>query len=154
MRGQPTSSLKPYGDLELDVLAEFLPTELTDKCYLLVRGYHDLYGYTCLPDMLWHSDARYAIEFDPKLSKIFRKASRTRRTKPANAALLRLATILVALEVLARDFGSWGLRFPAARQEAQRLLGERSLDHCAWLMDKYLYYSTSSIQRSRLLAPY
>ncbi len=117
----------------------FVPRELAVKCRKLIESYHEMHGYGCLPDMLWHSDARDIIECQRDLAQIFKKASKSRGAKRANDSLLLIATLIVSLEVLARDFAGWGKRFPPAKREAERLLGDFPLRQRIWLMDMYLY---------------
>ena len=117
----------------------FLPDELAVRCRALVDSYHDMLGYGCLPDMLWHSAARDVIESDRGLAQLFKDASRSRYAKRANDALLLIASIVVSLEMLARDFAGWGKRFPAAKQEAEGLLGDHAPRPRTWFMDMYLY---------------
>lgn len=117
----------------------FVPRELAVKCRKLIESYHAMHGFGCLPDMLWHSDARDIIECHRDLTHIFKTASKSRCAKRANDSLLLIATIIVSLEVLARDFAGWGKRFPAAKREADRLLGDFPLRQRMWLMDMYLY---------------
>jgi hypothetical protein len=117
----------------------FVPCELADKCRTLIESFHAIYGYLALPDMLWLSDARGVIERHDDLTKIFKRASRSRGAKRANDAFLQIATLIVSLEVLARDFASWGKRFPAAKRDAEKLVGDFTSRRPAWLMDLYLY---------------
>jgi hypothetical protein len=119
----------------------FLPGELAVKCRALIDSYHEMLGYGCLPDMLWHSDARDIIECDPELAQLFKNASKSRCAKRAKDTLLLIATIVVSLETLARDFAGWGKRFPTMKYEAERLLGSFPLGQRVWLMDLYLYPS-------------
>src|SRR5208282_6175921 len=98
-----------------------------------------MYGYVGLPDMLWLSDARNFIECNDELTKLFKKASKSRGAKRANDSFLVIATTIVSVEVLARDFASWGKRFPAAKIEAEEVLGELPSQRRTWLMDLYLY---------------
>lgn len=121
----------------------FLPSELAVKCRALIDSYHEMLGYGCLPDVLWHSDARDIIECDPELAQLFKNASKSRCAKRANDALLLIATVLLSLEALARDFAGWGKRFPIAKREAERLLGGFPLKQRVWLLDMYLYPSLS-----------
>jgi len=118
---------------------EFLPKELAGKCLKLIESYHALHGFGCLPDLLWQSDARDLIESNRELIRIFRNASKSRGAKRANDALLLIATTIVSLEVLARDFAGWGKRFPVAEREAEAMLGDFALRQRTWLMDMYLY---------------
>jgi len=119
----------------------FLPKELAVKCRALIETFHEMLGYGCLPDMLWHSDARHIVECDRELAQLFKNASKSRCAKRANESLLLIATIALSLETVARDFAGWGKRFPIARHEAERLLGGFPLRQRVWLMDMYLYPS-------------
>jgi hypothetical protein len=105
----------------------------------LIESYHAIYGYVGLPDMLWLSDARDVIESHRGLLQLFTKASRARGAKRADGSFLLIATAIVSLEVLARDFSGWGTRFPAAKREAERVLGELPQLRRTWLMDLYLF---------------
>lgn len=116
----------------------FLPRDLAVKCRKLIDSYHAIYGYVDLPDMFWLSGARDLIEGQRDLARIFRKASKSRGAKRANDAFLLIATVIVSLEVLARDFAGWGKRFPAAKREADKILGDPPQQR-VWLMDLYLY---------------
>jgi hypothetical protein len=118
---------------------EFVPNELAAKCEKLIESYHAIYGYVGLADMLWLSDARDVIEGHQDLTRLFRKASKSRGAKRANDSLLVIATTVVSIEVLARDFAGWGKRFPAATREAEKVLGGLPPRQRTWLMDLYLY---------------
>jgi hypothetical protein len=117
----------------------FVPRALAVKCRQLIESYHAIYGYVGLPDMLWLSDARDIIENHRDLMRVFTKASKARGAKRANASFLSIATTIVSLEVLARDFSGWGNRFPAAKREAEIVLGELPQLRRTWLMDLYLF---------------
>ncbi|MGA2892991.1 MAG: hypothetical protein ABSE22_08975 [Xanthobacteraceae bacterium] len=117
----------------------FLPSDLTARCRSLLESYHDMYGFAGLPDMLWHSDARDIIECHRDLTKVFRKASKSRCAKRANQSFLLIASTIVSLEILARDFSGWGRRYPAAKRQAELVIGEFLVNPRSWLMDKYLY---------------
>ena len=119
----------------------FLPSELAVKCRALIESYHDMLGYSCLPDMLWQSDARDIIECDRELAQLFKNASKSRCAKRANDSFRLIAIVVVSLETLARDFAGWGKRFPNTKREAERLLGGFPLRQRVWLMDMYLYPS-------------
>jgi hypothetical protein len=94
--------------------------------------------------MLWHSDARDIIECHRDLAQVFKNASKSRCAKRANESLLLIATVIVSLEVLTRDFAGWGKRFPLARREAESMLAEFALRPHQWFMDRYLYPSAES----------
>jgi hypothetical protein len=118
----------------------FVPRELFIKCRKLIESYHAIYGYAGLPDMLWLSDARDIIESHRDLTQVFKIASKSRGAKRANDSFLAIAAAVVSLEVLARDFAGWGNKFPAAKRQAEKLLGDYALrPQRAWLMDLYLY---------------
>jgi hypothetical protein len=117
----------------------FLPKELTAKCRKLVESYHAIHGFGCLPDMLWHSDARDIIECSRELSRIFKTASKSRCAKRANESLMLIATVVLSLEILARDFSGWGKRFWSAKRTAEGLLADFELKPRTWFLDQYLY---------------
>ena len=117
----------------------FIPRELATKCRRLIESYHAIYGYVGLPDMLWLSDARDIIERDRELTRIFKRAARSRAARRANDSFLNIATTIVSLEVLARDFSGWGKRFPAAKGEAEKILGRLPQLRRTWLMDLYFF---------------
>ena len=132
----------------------FLPGELVAKCRALIDSYHEMLGYGCLPDMLWQSDARDIIECDRELARLFKSASKSRCAKRANDSFRLIATVVVALETLARDFAGWGKRYPNTKREAERLLGGFPLSERVWLMDMYLYSSLGIYrERASTLAP-
>jgi|SRR5580698_6241472 hypothetical protein len=130
----------------------FLPKELTLKCRQLIESYHSIHGSGRLPDMIWHSEARDVIECHDELMQVFRKASKARGAKRAHEAFLLIATAVMSLEVLARDFAGWGRRFPAAKHQAEALLVDLSSTQRSWFMDQYLF---PSMQRefAKTLAP-
>jgi len=140
-----TSAAAGYNDARSDNGAgapspfRFLPRELAGKCRKLIESYHAMHGFGCLPDMLWHSDGRDIIECHRELTLVFKAASKSRAAKRANDSLLLIATVIVSLEVLARDFAGWGKRFPDAKRQAEQMLGEFPLRERTWLMDLYLY---------------
>ncbi len=119
----------------------FLPSELAVKCRALIETFHEMLGYGRLPDMLWHSDARDIVECDRELAQLFKNASKSRCAKRANDSLLLIATVVLSLEALGRDFAGWGKRFPIAKREAERLLGGFPLKQRVWLLDMYLHPS-------------
>ena len=142
------------GDISADSNFRFVPKELALKCRKLVESYHAIHGYARLPDMLWHSDARDIIECHRDLMQVFRNASKSRCAKRANDSFLLIATTIVSLEVLARDYSGWGRRFPAAKREAEAKFADFAARQRNWFMDKYLYPSLN-LQReaANALAP-
>jgi hypothetical protein len=132
----------------------FIPRELAAKSRRLIEGYHGIHGYGCLPDLLWHSDARDIIECNRELTQIFKSASKSRCAKRANDSLLLIATVIFSVETLARDFAGWGKRFPAAKREAEKMLDDVSERPHVWFMDGYLYPSlTAHRELAREIAP-
>ena len=119
----------------------FVPKELAAKSRKLIESYHAMHGYARLADMFWHSDARDIIECHRELTRVFKNASKSRCAKRANDSLVLLATVIVSLEVLARDFAGWGRRFPSAKREAEAMLGDYPVKQRTWFMDGYLYPS-------------
>jgi hypothetical protein len=113
-----------YAGAPISSSFRFVPRELASRCRQLIESYHAIYGYVGLPDMLWLSHARDVIENHRDLMRVFTRASKARGTKRANASFLLIATTIVSLEVLARDFSGWGKRFPAAQREPENVLGE------------------------------
>lgn len=117
----------------------FAPQELTSRCRSLIERYHKIHGYSCLPDMLWRADSREIIRSHKELRKIFKKASMARGMRQANNSLLFVAAVIMAVEALARNFAAWGAQFPAARQQAEKLVGASPLSQRVWFMDAYLH---------------
>jgi hypothetical protein len=135
---------KTNGDFPATSDFRFIPRELASKSRRLIEGYHGIHGYGCLPDLLWHSDARDIIECNRELTRIFKSASKSRGAKRANESLLLIATVIFSVETLARDFAGWGKRFPAAKREAEKMLDDISLRPHVWFMDGYLYPSLTA----------
>jgi hypothetical protein len=133
---------------------DFIPRELASKCRELIQSYHSIHGYGHLPDMLWHSSGRDVIECNRELAIVFNGACKTRRAKQANNSFILLATIVLSIEVLARDFAGWGKRFPVARRDAEAILVDFPQRRSSWFMDQYLYPSLT-IHRgfAKMLAP-
>lgn len=132
---------KTRTDLDAAPDFRFIPRELAAKSRKMIESYHDIHGYGCLPDLLWHSDARDIIECNRQLTQIFKSASKSRCAKRANDSLLLIATVIFSVETLARDFAGWGKRFSAAKREAQKMLDDVGLRPHVWFMDGYLYPS-------------
>jgi hypothetical protein len=109
----------------------FVPRELAIQCRQLIESYHTLYGYVGPADMLGLADTRDIIEDHRDLARIFKKAS--------NDGFLLIATTILSVELLARDFSGWGKRFPAARCKAEKVLNNSPQPRRTWLMDLYLF---------------
>jgi hypothetical protein len=118
---------------------KFIPKALAEKCGQLIEACHAIPYYPSLPDLLWHGPNRDFIECDRNLAKIFKKASISRSAKKANQAFTLIATVVLALEILARDYAGWGKRFPSAKRKADALIGEFRPSNQSWLINIYLY---------------
>ncbi len=132
----------------------FVPDELATKCRQLIERYHAVHGYSCLSDILWQSDARAFIHVGKPFGRIFNKACKLRNPKRANELLVSIAVIILALEVLVRDFSGWGNQFPDAKQRAKLMLAAHIPRPRLWLMDTYVYQRFGVSRDSvRILAP-
>lgn len=143
---EPDAAPAPELQIEASSSFGFIPRDLTVKAGKLIESFHAIHGCGCLSDMLWHSDARSLVEAHADLAKIFKSASKSRCAQRTDNSLMQVATIVFSLEMLARDFAGWGLRFPAAKQKAERLLVRPTQRARIWLMDLYLY-SRAGMQR-------
>ena len=70
----------------------FLPKRLTVQCQGLIESYHELHGYTCLPDILWKARLGPFIESHGEFRQLLKKASTTRSAKKSNEGFVRIAT--------------------------------------------------------------
>ena len=52
----------------------FLPKNLISQCQVLIESFHDLHGYSCLPDILWKARLGPFIETHEELRQQLRKA--------------------------------------------------------------------------------
>jgi hypothetical protein len=120
---------------------EFVPRELAIRCREVIESYHAKEGYACLSDMLWRSNARPIIERSRDLTQILKSASKSKCARRSYESLLYLATVVVSLEVLARNIMGWGEQFPAAQHQAEQILLEPLIHRRPWLVDVYLYPS-------------
>jgi hypothetical protein len=85
----------------------FLPKNLTTQCQSLIVSYHELHGYTCLPNTLWKAGLGHFIEEHQEFRQLLRKASTTRSAKKSNDGFAQIATTLLSLEILASSFAGW-----------------------------------------------
>ena len=113
----------------------FLPENLTMQCRNLIASYHDLYGYSCLPDILWKT-RRSFIQTHNEFKELLKKASTTRSAKKSNEAFTQIATTILSLEILSSSFSGWSAIYPEAGSAAVAIL--RHSKHTP-LMDFYLY---------------
>jgi hypothetical protein len=117
----------------------FLPNSLTGQCRSLIESYHELHGYTCLPDILWKARLGPFIEAHRELRYLLRKASTTRSAKKSNEGFVRIATLLMSLEILASSFAGWSAIYPQAASRAHAILKRNARSPHMPLMEFYLY---------------
>ena len=117
----------------------FLPATLTTQCRSLIESYHDVHGFSCLPDVLWKFRLGPFIEKQPELRQHLRKASTTRSAKKANEGFVRIATAILALEILASSFAGWSAIYPEAGDTARAILRRNGRGPHMPLMEFYLY---------------
>jgi hypothetical protein len=117
----------------------FLPNSLTTQCRSLIESYHELHGYTCLPDILWKARLGPFIESHRELRHLLRKASTTRSAKKSNEGFVRIATLLMSLEILASSFAGWSAIYPQAASRAHAILKRTARSPHMPLMEFYLY---------------
>ena len=117
----------------------FLPDSLTGQCRSLIESYHELHGYTCLPDILWKARLGPFIEAHRELRHLLRKASTTRSAKKSNEGFVRIATLLMSLEILSSSFAGWSAIYPQAASRAHTILKRTARGPHMPLMEFYLY---------------
>src|SRR6202158_4302488 len=117
----------------------FLPMTLTIQCQSLIESYHELHGYTCLPNILWKSRLGPFIETHRELRQFLRKASTTRSAKKSNEGFVRIATTILSLEILASSFAGWSAIYPEAGSRAHTILKRHARTPHMPLMEFYLY---------------
>lgn len=139
----PPSPLS-YGNIDFS----FLPKALVEKCKPFIIRYHELNGFSSLPDILWHPETHKFIEADLTLKRLFKKATSSRDAKKANEGLVVIATLILSTEILAVGLAEWATRYPAARRKARALLAEYVPSSRARLIERYLY---PQIERSRVV---
>ncbi|MEW6639459.1 MAG: hypothetical protein AB1586_03070 [Pseudomonadota bacterium] len=121
------------------VAFDFIPEALRAQCRNLVHTYHAMHGHACLPDMLWKSGLREFIDKHRNLRDALRKASTARSARIANELFAAIATEILSLEVLAREYANWSAILPAAKLLAVELLERGTPPARTWLMAYYLY---------------
>jgi hypothetical protein len=124
----------PPGNIDFS----FLPETLMGKCKLFIIRYHELNGFSSLPDILRHPETSKLIDSDLALSRLFNKSSSPRGVKNANEGLVWIATLILSTEILALGLAGWPKRYPAAHEKAQALLAEHVPGSRARLTARYL----------------
>jgi hypothetical protein len=122
-----------------EVDLSFLPKNLTVQCRSLIESYHEVHGFSCLPDVLWKSRLGPFIEKQPELRQFLRKASTTRSAKKANEGFVRIATVILSLEILASSFAGWSAIYPEPGEKARTILKQNARTSHMPLMEFYLY---------------
>jgi hypothetical protein len=122
-----------------DVDLSFLPKSLTAQCRSLIESYHELHGYTCLPNILWKARLGPFIEKHREFRQLLRKASTTRSAKKSNEGFVRIASTILSLEILASSFAGWSAIYPDAGLMAAAILKRAARSPHMPLMEFYLY---------------
>jgi hypothetical protein len=116
-----------------------LPKSLTMQCRSLIESYHELHGYTCLPDILWKARLGPFIERHRELHQLLKKASTTRSAKKSNEGFVLITTTILSLEILASSFAGWSAIYPEAGSLALAILKRNTSGPHMPLMEFYLY---------------
>jgi hypothetical protein len=116
----------------------FLPKALLKKCKLFIIRYHELDGFSSLPDILSHPETSKLIESDFALNQLFKKSSSSFGTNSANEGFVRIATLILSTEILALGVSSWALRYPTEHKKARAVLAENTPGSRATLTARYL----------------
>src|SRR5580704_4912016 len=106
---------------------DFLPQKLRNQCRSLIESYHDLHGYSCLPDILWKAGLGPFIETHREFRQLLKKASTTRSAKKSNEGFTQIATTLLSLEILASNFAGWSTIYPRATFTTKSILKRHAL---------------------------
>jgi hypothetical protein len=117
----------------------FLPKSLTAQCQSLIESYHELHGYSCLPNILWKARLGPFIQAHREFRQLLRKASTTRSAKKSNEGFVRIATKILSLEILASSFAGWSAIYPEAGSMAHAILRRNARSPHMPLMEFYLY---------------
>jgi hypothetical protein len=134
-----SGDINSAGRITNNVDLGFLPPALTGQCRSLIESYHEVHGYTCLPDVLWKSRLGPLIESHPEFRQLLRKASTTRSAKKSNQGFVGIATRILALEILVTSFAGWSAIYPEAAARAQMILKHGTQSRQMPLLEFYLY---------------
>lgn len=132
-------SRAPEGGENGDINFSFLPKSLISQCQVLIESFHDLHGYSCLPDILWKAGLGPFIETHGQLRQLLRKASTTRSAKKSNAGFVRIATTMLSLEILASRFAGWSSIYPREATRSREILKANARGPQNPLIEFYLY---------------
>jgi hypothetical protein len=117
----------------------FLPKGLVSQCQVLIESFHDLHGYSCLPDILWKAGLGPFIEAHAPLRQVLRKASTTRSAKKSNAGFVRIASTILSLEILTSRFAGWSSIYPREATKSREILKAGARGPQNPLIEFYLY---------------
>jgi len=117
----------------------FLPKNLVSQCQVLIESFHDLHGYSCLPDILWKARLGPFIEAHALLRQVLRKASMTRSAKKSSAGFVSIATTILSLEILASRFAGWSNIYPREATTSREILNAAARGPQNSLIEFYLY---------------
>src|ERR1700745_2700360 len=67
----------PQGNIDFS----FLPKALVEKCKPFIIRYHELNGFSSLPDILWHPETHQFMEADLTLKRLFKTSTSSRGAK-------------------------------------------------------------------------
>ena len=135
---------------------DFLPQSLRSQCRSLIEGYHGLHGFGSLPNILWRAGLGPFIETHREFRQLLKKASTSRSAKKSSEGFTQIATILLALEILASNFAGWSTAYPQAASLAKAILKRHAPLSGTPLMESYLYppkYVTSAAIAALALPP-
>ena len=139
MSARKAGRRKLTGPIAKDHEFSFIPEELRAQCHRLVVTFHEVHGYPCLPDMLWKAGLAGFIAQHTSLNDALQKASTARSARRANEFYVIIAAEVLALEVLARDYGTWSGASPTGKKKATQLLQSGTPASRTWLIERYLY---------------
>ena len=129
----------PRGGESENVDFGFLPKSLISQCQVLIESFHELHGYSCLPDILWKAGLGPFIETQSQFRQLLRKASTTRSAKKANEGFVRIATTILSLEILASRFAGWSNVYPKEASRSRATLEANARGPHTPLIEFYLY---------------
>jgi hypothetical protein len=90
---------------------------------------------------LWKAQLGPFIEAHRELRHLLRKAATTRSAKKSNEGFVRIATLLMSLEILTSSFAGWSAIYPQAASRAHAILMRNARSPHMPLMEFYPYLS-------------
>jgi hypothetical protein len=117
----------------------FLPKILVSQCQTLIESFHELHGFSRLPDILWRAGLGPFIEAHGPLQQLLRKASTTRSAKKSNEGFVKIATTILSLEILASRFAGWSTIYPREASKSRTIQKTNARARHTPLIEFYLY---------------